>query len=187
MQGSFVQMALADLEKALADPENVEADRAWKSIQDILLGAANLSKLLWGSFSSGQKRKRAAERAEIRTKLDVDDSSPLYDMTMRNHFEHFDERLEDEMPVNKFRIRYVGSPEDAKRDGYRVFQQFDPATGIVRFWDHSVELEPLLIEIARIKENALAAMGIGMNWTYIPPGENWIVLPSGVIFPGVQP
>ena len=65
------------------------AAQLWLSVQSILVGAANISKLLWGS-----KKKRARERAELRAALEVHDDSPLNSAELRNHLEHFDERLE---------------------------------------------------------------------------------------------
>jgi hypothetical protein len=62
---------------------------AWIAIQNILTAAANVSKALWGS-----KGKRAVERVPLRASLQIEDTSPLRDVVMRNHFEHYDERLD---------------------------------------------------------------------------------------------
>jgi hypothetical protein len=54
----------------------------------------NLSKLLWGSGGKGLDRERAeAERAELREPLGVTDRTALKSSTVRNRFEHFDQRL----------------------------------------------------------------------------------------------
>jgi hypothetical protein len=63
--------------------------RAWIAIQNILTAAANISKALWG-----QGGKFAKEREPLRSSLQVDDTSPLRNVVMRNHFEHHDERLD---------------------------------------------------------------------------------------------
>jgi hypothetical protein len=86
-QCSFAIIAVQDLQKALQVPD---MDRIWYSIQSFLVAAGNVSKLLWPSSA------RIPDRAkELKNSLGVDDSSPLAPRTFRNHFEHFDERLED--------------------------------------------------------------------------------------------
>lgn len=61
---------------------------AFCAIQSLLAGAANLSIALWG-----QKGSRSGAREGLRKSLGVDDNSPLRSVRMRNHYEHFDERL----------------------------------------------------------------------------------------------
>src|SRR5437764_5751138 len=63
--------------------------RIWLALQDILVSAANISKLLWGRPGG-----RAAEREDLRSLLRISDSSPLRSPDLRNDFEDFDERIE---------------------------------------------------------------------------------------------
>jgi hypothetical protein len=58
-------------------------------VQVILTCAANVSKALWG-----QGEQWSCERREIRESIGVTDESPFRSVTMRNHYEHFDERIE---------------------------------------------------------------------------------------------
>jgi hypothetical protein len=67
-----------------------DIDRIWYSVQSLLVAAGNVSKLLWPSQSTARQRGE-----ELRSSLRVPDSSPLEPRTFRNHFEHFDERLEE--------------------------------------------------------------------------------------------
>src|SRR5205823_561990 len=67
-----------------------DQDRLWYAIRNVLISAANLSKICWG-----QGGKREAERVAVRASIGVSDSSPLRPTRFRNHFEHYDERLED--------------------------------------------------------------------------------------------
>src|SRR3989442_13158213 len=85
-QCKFGIMASYDLENAL---KSHNMDRLWYSVQGILLAAGNISKLLWPSNTQSADRGN-----ELRTLLSVSDGSPLTPRTFRNHFEHFDERLE---------------------------------------------------------------------------------------------
>ena len=79
-------MSFSDLEEAL---KRNDMDRIWCAAQGFLVAAANVSKLLWGSGQSEPDGRKA-----LRQTLGVPDESPLASRTMRNHFEHFDERLE---------------------------------------------------------------------------------------------
>lgn len=76
--------------KQLRDSENTSDQAAtWGAIQSILLSAGKVSKILW-------PRKKYAERGEkLRQLLKIGDNNPLSDREFRNHFEHYDERIED--------------------------------------------------------------------------------------------
>lgn len=61
----------------------------WGAIQSVLVAAGNVSKILW-------PHKKCAARGEyLRNLLNVDKSNLLSDRKFRNHFEHYDERVED--------------------------------------------------------------------------------------------
>jgi len=62
--------------------------RLWFEIQNLLVALANISKILW------PPDKTAERGAALRLTLAVPDTSPLSRRIMRNHFEHFSERLE---------------------------------------------------------------------------------------------
>ena len=85
-QARFGLIAASDLEAAL---KSRDRDRIWYSVQSLLIAAGNVSKLLWSS-----KRRVSQRREQLRSSLGVPDSSALAPRTIRNHFEHFDERLE---------------------------------------------------------------------------------------------
>ena len=85
-----------------------DLDRLWYSVQAFLAAAGNVSKLLWGS-----NRSSAERRIELRASLSVSDDSPLRPRIFRNHFEHFDERLEQWATSSKrhnFADSNVGPP-----------------------------------------------------------------------------
>jgi hypothetical protein len=106
---------------------------AWIAIQNILTAAANVSKALWG-----QGGKFAEEREPLRASLQVDDTSALRDVAMRNHFEHYDERLDKWWDSSATHIHFDMSVVStdaiqglADSDMFRVF---DPTTADVVFW-----------------------------------------------------
>lgn len=67
--------------------DNVET---WCSIQSILVSGGNVSKILWPTYKKYQER---GER--LRQILNVKDNNPLSNREFRNHFEHYDSRIED--------------------------------------------------------------------------------------------
>jgi len=77
----------ADRLKATHDNfDNVEV---WCSIQSILVAAGNVSKILWPN----QKYRSRGER--LRQMLNVNEDNLLSNRKFRNHFEHYDERIEE--------------------------------------------------------------------------------------------
>ncbi len=84
-------------------------DVFWRELQNFVVSAANVSKLLWG-----QKGKFSKERKALRDSIKVEDSSALRRTTMRNHFEHIDERLDTwwaESGTRNRANRLVGPPD----------------------------------------------------------------------------
>jgi hypothetical protein len=69
--------------------ERSDDDRVWYSVQALLVAAGNVSKLLWPSKETLPDRGRA-----LRESLKVAEDLPLRPRDFRNHFEHFDERIE---------------------------------------------------------------------------------------------
>lgn len=62
----------------------------WCSIQSILVASGNVSKILWPS-----NKENKCRGSELRKILNVDDNNVLSNRKFRNHFEHYDERIED--------------------------------------------------------------------------------------------
>jgi hypothetical protein len=94
-QCQFAIMAIQDLENALKDlndmncPASNGMTRIWYSIQAFLIATGNLSKLLWPPTPIIPERG-----TELRASLSVEENSCLQLRRLRNHFEHYDDRLE---------------------------------------------------------------------------------------------
>jgi hypothetical protein len=91
-QAAFGQRAARDLKMAI---ESGDLDAFWYSMQNLLVAAGNVSKLLWPSAVkkqslSDEMRDRGKE---LRGILSLDDSSALKCRELRNQLEHFDEYL----------------------------------------------------------------------------------------------
>jgi hypothetical protein len=116
------------------------------ALQNILNASANISKALWG-----QRGKFASERKHLRESIGVNDESPLRNVTMRNNFEHFDERLDRWWKESKqhnmadFNLGAIGGI--AEIDSFRCF---DPRTSDVSFWGQNFNVQNLIDEVCRI-------------------------------------
>jgi hypothetical protein len=76
-------------ERLKATNSNFDRIEVWCSIQSILVAAGNVSKILWPS----NKYKIRGER--LRQMLKVEEKNILSSRKFRNHFEHYDERIEE--------------------------------------------------------------------------------------------
>jgi hypothetical protein len=129
----------------------------WYAIQALLTAVANISKALWGLGG-----KLAAEREALRDALAVDDSSPIRPTSMRNNFDHFDDRLDEWWEAstshNMADLNFgdLASAIQGLTDK-EMFRSFNPATGDVVFWGKPYNLPQILGEIARIEPLSLRA------------------------------
>jgi hypothetical protein len=135
------------------------AVRTWSPVQAFLSAVANISKALWGSGG-----RFVSERADLRASLGVQDSSPIRSTTMRNHFDHFDDRLDDwwkgstnhnyvDLSFGNIAAGITG-PGIGTKD---MFRSFDPATGNLVFWGDTYHVPTIEKEIAEIMRAAALA------------------------------
>lgn len=145
-QSKYVLMSANLINSSL---KNKDQDGVWFALQSFLTASANIAKMLWGSGA-----RLASQREDLRTSLGVDDNSPFRDVSMRNHFEHMDERIDrwweksenhNHFDQNIGPIGMFGNPADID-----MFRMFDPETTEVRFWGESVSLQQVVDEIHKI-------------------------------------
>jgi hypothetical protein len=136
------------------------SERLWLNAHVLVVTAANISKLLWGSCS-----KRATERKALRELLGVTDHSPFKDRTTRNHFEHFDERVEDWYTASENRparifidhaVGPVAEMVDPPPARIEVFRHYDPETGQLTFWGDVLSVPELTADAERLLSTAQA-------------------------------
>lgn len=146
-QASFALMSASDLREALEHQD--DTDRIWIAVQSFLVAAANVSKLLWGSGQSASNGRRA-----LRESLGVSDKSVLRSRKMRNHFEHFDERLKKWAACSE-RHNIVDSnvmPANAISgiDSCDYLRNLDPNTWSLTFAGEIYELNPVLEALRKL-------------------------------------
>lgn len=146
-QCNYILIAAKQLNKQITN--RTYDDVFWRELQNFVVSAANISKLLWG-----QRGRCAKEREALRDSIGVDDSSPLRPTIMRNHFEHIDERLDRWLAESDSqniadrsigpRTMYAGLKE------IEIFRMYDPSTRTASFWGDTYNLIEIVAEVNRI-------------------------------------
>jgi len=139
-------------EKA-ADQLNKSSDtlEVWGAIQSILVAAANVSKILWPA-----RKRYLARGKQLRELLGIDGDNLLSDRTLRNHFEHYDERIEDWFDSNNSSV-YMDSRidpfEPTPLSPSKFFHRsYNPISRTLSFRNESIDLVAVLAELAEIRE-----------------------------------
>ena len=151
-QCKFVSASVPIINQAASTGDH---DQLWVGCQMFVGGSGNASKALWGE---GRKRKVTAPlREPLRDSLGVDDSSPLFNLSMRNNFEHYDERIDQwwrDSPNHNRLDRMIGPPTAiAGLSAIEMFRIYDPSQSTgprIVFWGQTYDLQPIADECARI-------------------------------------
>jgi hypothetical protein len=146
LQCQAILASARQLQLAL-DAHNTTA--SWVAVQNLLSAAANASKALWG-----QGGKYEQEREPLRASIQVPNDSPLRSVIMRNHFDHFDERLDqwwNTSTQHNYVDRNIG-PERMIQGPAEIdtFRQLDPSTGHLIFWGQKFNVPELVAEASRL-------------------------------------
>ncbi len=154
-QCRYVERSWNALNQALRDKDQ---DGIWMSLQSLMVAAANVSKLL--DPNTGDKYKR--DRGNLLSSdLNVTASNKIRERKLRNHIEHFDERL-DNWATNDgsfFGSFFVGGDRLAVIDGQPapVHHRYDPSTTTYWFLQDSIEIGNLVEECRLISKSAINA------------------------------
>jgi hypothetical protein len=146
LQCKYLLVAAAEINVALKE-RNIE--RVFYGLQNFLNAGANISKSLWGGGG-----RLATERKPLRDSIGVDDTSPLREVTMRNNFEHLDERLDRWWKESKAHnhIDLIVGPKNTIAGAAETdkFRHFDPTTTDLVFWGQEFNLQQIVTEVQRI-------------------------------------
>lgn len=142
---------------------DILSDRLWYSVQNFLVAVGNISKIFW-VYPKDQKEgptlleQHGMERAEKLRKIYlVDDEEPPYkSRKFRNHFEHFDQRIDDWATSSK-RMCFVDSSIYPKGsigglDQKDYFRNLDPQTFALTFAGKDYELLPVYEAIKKLHQ-----------------------------------
>jgi len=145
-QCTFALIAAEDIDLVLGKNE---MDRIWYSIQSFLVAAGNLSKMFWPCET------KKARGLHLRSIFSLKDDSPIGPRKFRNHFEHFDERLEKWVSSSKqrnFIDSNVGPPGMIKGvDVKDYLRNFDNSNYALTFRGDSYSLKPVIDAIKEVQ------------------------------------
>lgn len=123
----------------------------WYFVQNFLTSSADVSKLLWGS-----KKEENIDRKELRESLNIDDKSVLFSKKLRNHFEHYDERIESWFRESRDKnyadsnIAPTNSIIGLNEEDF--LRNFDTTKMAITFKGEVYELRPLVDELIMLKK-----------------------------------
>jgi len=165
----FALMAVEGINSALQVVREAEADKnengpwnlprreegvwqLWYSIEAFLRATGNISKVFWPPRPREKELQAATEKrgVTLRRILQIGEDSPLKSRVLRDHFEHYDERIDEWYRDEKGRGDLIdsnlwGRKHLAKRKGY--LRNFDPDEWTLFFVGDEVELKPLIAAV----------------------------------------
>jgi hypothetical protein len=146
----FAKIAYNDFRRSL---ESNDMDRIWYSIQGFLVAVANISKMLWST-----KVKYPNRGEDLRKSLSVDNNSPLNSRKVRNHFEHFDDRLEtwyEESPTHRYIDRSIASGINFVGGSAPIdyIRNFDNDRSVLTFRGEEYEIIPVINAVEELLQS----------------------------------
>ena len=112
--------------------------------------AAAASRIFWPPGGRRGNSQRSKDRGDhLLASLDINDNHPIKSRTLRDHFEHFDERLDEWAEVSQNRNivgRLLGSRSLIGGDGIAdtdIILHYDPTTKIFAFRGEKFDLQEL--------------------------------------------
>ena len=145
------QFAARAVEQLRGCTENFDPIGIWSAVQSILIAAANVSKILWPSRPEYRERGAA-----LRALLAIEGTNALSDRSFRNHFEHYDERIEDWFSSThsvNYTDQIIGSPPGFLREFPQNAQRgYDPSTQTLTFRGESMNLGSILRAFDEIRQ-----------------------------------
>lgn len=179
-QAQFALNAFGSLEQALQDIREFGGDwdrrklfhsEVFRQTHSFLTHASNVSRLFWPPRL--KKRNREAPEtfahrqvfttrrgSSLLTLFELDDSSPLKSRVLRDHLEHYDERLDDWSSTSERRniaCDTIGPPNAiGGLDPTDIMRWFDPTTNAFRFRGEEYALQPLAAAVDQLLTKAVS-------------------------------
>ncbi|MVO09992.1 hypothetical protein GOQ30_12545 [Flavobacterium sp. TP390] len=146
LQVKIARKAVELLETTKTTFDKIEV---WGSIQSILVTAGNVSKILW---PSDNKYKSRGER--LRELLKIDKDNILSNRKFRNHFEHYDSRIE-EWFNNQPSAVYIDLAMNPSFSGLdlNTHRGYNSFNNTLQFREEILDLNHLLEEMEKILES----------------------------------
>lgn len=133
---------------------------------DFLQHSSAVSRLLWppGSNNRASKKRAKIRGAHLQKKLMLEDDHILRNRALRDHFEHFDERLDDwaaTSPHKNIVDNMIGPRAAIGGDAIKdqdIFRMFDPASGMIIFRGERFNVQELVNGLSEVRSKAVARL-----------------------------
>jgi hypothetical protein len=146
--------------RKMSDQIKLYRDKCWNHLQSFLTASANISKIFWPAYYENRhdESKEYSQRGiDLRNFLNMSNKSVLNNRDLRNHVEHYDERLHDWAKKSKMRAIVARNLSSVHTDDpYADMANFDMQRYIVSFWGKHYEILPLVEEIRALYQQVRA-------------------------------
>ncbi len=122
----------------------------WSSIQLILIAAGNVSKILWPGRKANKDRG-----IQLRRLLKIQDDNPIADRKFRDHFEHYDERLEKWTEKRRGYFDFVMNPSMQSFGQQNVSRGYDVDNSTLFFQGETLDLNAVVEALKEIKSKCI--------------------------------
>jgi hypothetical protein len=152
MNEIVLQSKIAERAAERLKVSNEKSDRieTWASIQSILIASGNVSKILWPN----KKYKSRGEK--LRDLLNVNEDNPLFDRTFRNHFEHYDDRIErwfEDQPSAVYRDLAMNPSMQGFGELTFNHRGYNSSNNTLIFRGESLDLNEVLNALKELRDN----------------------------------
>ena len=146
---------------------NQNPSEFFREAGDFLQHSSAVSRVLWPPGSKNRaKKKRAKQRgSHLRAKLAVPENHALQARNLRDHFEHFDERLDEwaETSPHKNIVDNMIGPRNAIGGSAikdeDIMRMYDPANKEIVFRGETFNVQVLVSGVQDIQAKATARLG----------------------------
>lgn len=135
--------------------------RFFAAAQAFLVHAAMVSKLFWPSDQTARAKTRGRE---LRAVFGLGEDHPLSKRTLRNHLEHYDDRVDDWVERSRNRhivIDMIGPPTaigGSAIDPEDLMRVFDPSTGVFWFRGEKFDIKEMASALQSLAHEANARL-----------------------------
>ncbi|MEG0260488.1 MAG: hypothetical protein RR651_11495 [Lysinibacillus sp.] len=144
------------MKEILSNLSRENSHEFWFYVQGFLISAANVSKLLWGADKPSDNKKRFKERKPLREKLNISEYSILNKRTIRNCYEHFDEKVESWVVKSKNKNFVNGNIGPSNMLGSikksDIFRFYDNEKHIISFHNSDLPVALVIDEMKKLNE-----------------------------------
>jgi hypothetical protein len=157
------RIAFDRLERLVGDSSACKTPEVWESVDSLVSEAGKISRFFFPG-RPGKHTNRAdvtVRGVKLRKEFAVQEDSILRSRAVRDHLEHFDERLHGPDPETNLVIMGNVGPRDSVSVPSAVWlDHFDQNSLIVSFGIDTLDIRKLVEEVQRVQARARTILGV---------------------------